>query len=259
MWDSTRRISSLVRDMELDIVGLLETDLHRTVFGNRDMSQFLAEDLGMYADLGPGPDKHTWGAILLSKFPIINSTHHLLPSPHGELAPAIHAVLDIWGVHTHVVVSHNGQEEDPLDRELQTTELARILREAYPHPAIFLGYVVTKPHAPRPNPYDILFNDGKIQDVDPSDWNRWCEYIGFRALERIGYVRVSRYTVSDTELQTVKLLVPPVGQAVDPDRDVRPVEIDNSTVPASWQVGVAFDQSVKYSADLSPCSTLTSS
>lgn len=49
----------------------------------------------MYADLGPSPKKHTWGAVLLSKFPIINSTHHLLPSPHGEIAPAIHAVLDI--------------------------------------------------------------------------------------------------------------------------------------------------------------------
>lgn len=67
--------------------------------------------MGMYADIGPGPNKHTWGAILLSKFPIINSTHHLLPSPNGELAPAIEAWLDIYGVATQVIVSHNGQEE----------------------------------------------------------------------------------------------------------------------------------------------------
>lgn len=67
MWDSTRRMSNLIKDMELDIVGLLETDLHRTVFGNRDLSQYLAEDLNMYADIGPGPDKHTWGSVLLSK------------------------------------------------------------------------------------------------------------------------------------------------------------------------------------------------
>lgn len=40
-------------------------------------------------------------------------------------------------------------EEDPLDRELQSKALARIMGEAYPTPAIFLGYVVTKPLAER--------------------------------------------------------------------------------------------------------------
>ena len=107
-----------------------------------------------------------------------------------------------------MVVSHNGQEEDPLDRELQTTEIARIFREAYPHPAIFLGYVVTKPLFKQKTPYEILFEDGNIQDVEPTDFGRWCEYLGFRGLERISYVRVSRYTVTDTELQTMKLVVP---------------------------------------------------
>lgn len=67
MWDSTRRMESLLSDLQLDIVGLLETDLHRSVFGNRDLTQYLVESLGMYADIGPGPDKHTWGAALLSK------------------------------------------------------------------------------------------------------------------------------------------------------------------------------------------------
>lgn len=43
------------------------------------------------------------------QFPILKSTHHLLPSPYGELAPAIEAVLDIYGVNVTVVVAHNGQ------------------------------------------------------------------------------------------------------------------------------------------------------
>lgn len=46
---------------------------------------------------------------VMFQFPIINSTHHLLPSPHGELAPAIHAVLDIFGTEVNVIVAHNGQ------------------------------------------------------------------------------------------------------------------------------------------------------
>lgn len=43
------------------------------------------------------------------QFPILKSTHHLLPSPDGELAPAIEAILDIYGVNVTVIVSHNGQ------------------------------------------------------------------------------------------------------------------------------------------------------
>lgn len=217
MRDSSRRMASIMKTLDMDLFGLVESDLHRPVFGNRDLTQYLAEELKMYTDIGPAPSKNTWGAALFSKFPIINSTHHLLPSPGGELAPAIHAVIDLYGTPTHVVVSHNGQEEDPLDRELQTTEIARIFREAYPHPAIFLGYVVTKPHADRPAPYKILFEDGKIQDVEPTDFGRWCQYLGLRGLERIAYVRVSRYTVTDTELQTMKLVVP--KEPINPDNN----------------------------------------
>ena len=43
----------------------------------------------------------------------------------------------------------SAKEETPLDRELQAKELARIMSDVYPEPVIFLGYVVTKPHAAR--------------------------------------------------------------------------------------------------------------
>ena len=54
-------------------------------------------------------------------------------------------------------------------------------------------------------------------------------------MERVGYVRVSRYTVSDTELQTVKLRIPPPGYRINPDKDTRPVKMTNDTLPLSWQ------------------------
>jgi hypothetical protein len=47
------------------------------------------------------------------------------------------------------LVSDIYSEEDPLDRELQSTELARMMAASYPKPVIFLGYVVTNPHALR--------------------------------------------------------------------------------------------------------------
>ncbi|KAF9485261.1 hypothetical protein BDN70DRAFT_871674 [Pholiota conissans] len=205
--DSQRGILGVIRDMELDIVGLLETDLHRTPFGNRDLSRLLVEEGNYYVDIGPGPNKHTWGCVLLSKFPIISTKHHLLPSPHGELAPAIEAVLDIYGTEVLVIVSHNGQEEDALDRELQSTALAEIMASSK-RPVIFLGYVVSKPHAPRPNPYAILVDEGNVHDVDKDDMDRWCEYILYRGLYRTSYARISRGIITDTETQIAQFVLP---------------------------------------------------
>ncbi|KAF7975727.1 hypothetical protein HWV62_8699 [Athelia sp. TMB] len=195
--DSQRKVRDLVHDMKVDVLGLLETDLHRIVYGNRDLTRVLIEELGYY--------------------PIINTTHHLLPSPGGELAPAIEAYLDVYGTEVQVVVAHNGQEEDPLDRELQARELARIMAKAYPTPTIFLGYVVTEPHAAQPAPYEIMVNDGRVFDVDEEDNDRWCEYIFYRGLYRTSYARISRGVVTDTELQVAQFVLPRHGHGVTDD------------------------------------------
>ncbi|KIY44119.1 hypothetical protein FISHEDRAFT_51837 [Fistulina hepatica ATCC 64428] len=217
--DSQWRIKTIANDMQLDILGLLETDLQRTVYGNRDLTLLMAEEMGYYIDTGPGPNSHTWGAVLLSKFPIINSTHHLLPSPHGELAPAIEAVLDIYGTEVTVIVSHNGQEEDKLDRELQSRELGRIMASAYPKPTIFLGYVVSHPHALKPAPYRFLVADGRMHDIDQDDADRWCQYILYRGVYRTAYARVSRGYVTDTELQIGRFVLPKYGEQVPEELD----------------------------------------
>lgn len=57
-------------------------------------------------------------------------------------------------------------EEDPIDRELQTTEIARLLRETAGIPTVFLGYLVTTPGAERPSPYQILKEDGLMDDIE---------------------------------------------------------------------------------------------
>jgi endonuclease/exonuclease/phosphatase family metal-dependent hydrolase len=194
MWVSEERMRWILNELQVDVVGLLESDLQRIITGNRDLTQALAERLNMYIDYGPGPSKHTWGCTMLSKFPILRSSHHLLPSPVGELACAIYATLDVHGTEVDVIVSHNGQEEDFLDRKLQTTELARIMR-ASKNPFVFLGYVVTRPHE---EIYNILYKEGEMTDVDSGDWDRWCEYIAFKKLKRIGYARVSHGKITDT-------------------------------------------------------------
>ncbi|KAF1810652.1 calcofluor white hypersensitive protein-like protein [Eremomyces bilateralis CBS 781.70] len=205
MWDSSRRMAYLLKNMELDVIGLLESDLQRVIMGNRDTTQYLAEELGMYVDYGPGPDKHTWGAALLSKFPIVNSTHHLLPSPVGELAPAIHATLDAYGELVDVVVFHSGQEEDPEDRRLQTEYLSNLMGSVTTRPVILLSYLVTTPKQGNYNTY--VGEVSGMRDIDHTDWDRWCEYVLYKGLKRIGYARLSRGTITDTELQVGKFVV----------------------------------------------------
>ncbi|KAL8900557.1 MAG: hypothetical protein Q9192_001001 [Flavoplaca navasiana] len=204
MWSSERRMRDLIKELEIDVIGLLESDLQRIIMGNRDSTQYLAEDLGMYVDYGPGPDKHTWGSALLSKFPILNSTHHLLPSPVGELAPAIHATLDAYGELVDVVVFHSGQEEDAEDRRLQSEYLAKLMKGS-PRPLILMSYLVTKPKEGVYNTY--VGEKSGMKDIDPSDWDRWCEYILYKGIRRSGYARVSRSTITDTELQVGKFVV----------------------------------------------------
>ena len=204
MWSSERRQRDAIKELELDVVGLLETDTQRIIMGNRDTSQYLAEDLGMYVDYGPGPNKHTWGCVLLSKFPIVNSTHHLLPSPVGELAPAIHATIDAYGELIDVFVFHSGQEEDPEDRRLQTEYLSDLMGSVN-RPAILLSYLVIKPQEGNYNTY--VSDRSGMKDIDPSDSDRWCEYILYKGIKRSGYARVSRGTITDTEIQVGKFLV----------------------------------------------------
>jgi endonuclease/exonuclease/phosphatase family metal-dependent hydrolase len=204
MWSSEYRMRDLIKELEIDVIGLLESDLQRIIMGNRDTTQFLAEDLGMYVDYGPGPNKHTWGAALLSKFPIVNSTHHLLPSPVGELAPAIEATINAYGTLVDIFVFHSGQEEDPEDRRLQSEYLAQLMK-ATPRPAILLSYLVIKPGEGNYNTY--VGEKSGMRDIDPSDWDRWCEYILFKGLRRSAYARVSRDSITDTELQVGKFVV----------------------------------------------------
>lgn len=201
MWSSETRMRDLIRDAEVDIIGLLESDTQRLIGGNRDFTQTIAEDLGMYTDYGPGPNKHTWGAALLSKFPIINSTHHLLPSPVGELAPAIHATLDIYGELVDVVVFHSGQEEDVEDRRLQSLGIQKLMGDST-KPLVLLSYLVTNPLEGNYNTY--VSEESRMYDIDSSDWDRWCEYILFRDLKKVAYARISRSTITDTELQIAK-------------------------------------------------------
>lgn len=204
MWASEGRMRDVIQELEIDVIGFLESDSQRAIMGHRDLTLQIADELGYYTDFGPGPNKHTWGCCLLSKFPIINSTHHLLPSPVGELAPAIHATLDVYGELVDVVVFHSGQEEDIEDRRLQSLGVAEIMGSSS-RPLVLLSYLVTKPL--EGNYHNYVSETSGMSDIDPSDWDRWCQYILYKNIKRTGYARVSRSTITDTEIQVGKFVI----------------------------------------------------
>lgn len=53
-----------------------------------------------------------------------------------------------------------------------------------------------------------MVTDGRVYDIDKSDTDRWCEYIFYRGLDRTAYARISRGSVTDTEMQVGQFAVP---------------------------------------------------
>jgi len=65
---------------------------------------------------------------------------------------------------------------------------------------------------PTAAPYDIMVKDGRVHDIDSDDLDRWCEYIFYRGLYRTSYARVSRGSITDTEVQVGQFAVPRYGK-----------------------------------------------
>ncbi|CAD2215417.1 hypothetical protein, conserved [Angomonas deanei] len=143
--DSFNRMAKWAVKLNAGVIGLLESDAMHFVTGNRDMTEYMSYHTGFrYTDYGSPLIDSTYGCTIISRYPIKSVRRYVLPSPIGELACAVLAELDIYGLTVRTFVGHFGNTEHKADGILQSKYLGKLAKNTV-GPAVWLGYLVTHP------------------------------------------------------------------------------------------------------------------
>eukprot|EP01134_Creolimax_fragrantissima_P007781 CFRG7781T1 len=207
-YDNYQLAADFAQSMKAGVIAILESDQTRVVTGNRDQVEFLGASLGFkYHNYGVQTRDSTWGCSFISLYPIMDSNITVLPSPFGTRSCLIDAVLDIYGREFNVVVSHFSTEEFPEDLKLQTAALSKMAESKTTMPLTVLCYITSAPESAywykasdREN-YITLTTNGTLRDPDPTDTDRWCQYIFYKNTRVKKYYHVDTGYMSDTEAQ----------------------------------------------------------
>jgi len=136
------RTAAAITATGADVIGLQAVDKHWSArSGNLDEPAELARRLNMNVVYGPnldnapvnaGDPRRQYGVAILSKFPIVSSTHTLLPRPQGgEQRGLLEAVVDANGTKVRVATTH--LHTTAVEREAQVAAiLAKLAGSAEP-------------------------------------------------------------------------------------------------------------------------------
>lgn len=146
------RTAGAIRDSRADVVGLQEVDVHwdaRSDF--RDQARDLARMLHMRVFFAPiydlpGQPRRQYGVAILSRFPMLRTTNHLITrlstqeqNPVPAPAPGFaEAVLLVHGMPIHVYSTHLDYRADPSVRAMQVADTVRIMAKDR-GPQVLLG------------------------------------------------------------------------------------------------------------------------
>lgn len=169
------RLADTIRDMDADVIGLQEVDVH---WGDRSENEntikLLAEKLGMDYYFAPiydlDPDEGSkkrkqYGVAVLSEYPIEQTANREItrlstqdPDPEPELAPGfLEAQIDVDGADVWFYVTHLDYRGDPSIREEQVDDMFDVMEEHdYP---VLVGDMNANPDAPELQPLFRWFDD----------------------------------------------------------------------------------------------------
>eukprot|EP00743_Colponemidia_sp_Colp-15_P002876 GILK01003115.1.p1 GENE.GILK01003115.1~~GILK01003115.1.p1 ORF type:complete len:651 (-),score=101.55 GILK01003115.1:127-2046(-) len=202
--DNIMGLSRILAEHQPDIVGLAESDVSKILTGNRDIVQYLASRNGYHTVYGARTGRHSFGSAILSKFPILDSNVHYLPSVVGRknVLTAAHIAIGtntVWALTIHLALT-----EDTEDHALQVEMSSNIVSQyiAKGDPVILLSYI----NAVKGDPSYNRFIRAGLSDSAPNlpATDRYCEYIFQKSLMVKDYNTVNPSDMnglSDTELE----------------------------------------------------------
>ena len=162
------RIAEELRAWDADVVLLQEVDRNRFRTGLVDQAQTLGRQLGMESVFGPNrPVRPGFtGNAVLSRFPVVSSRNHPLPTRPGLIPRGLLRVtIDIDGQRVSVFNTHF-EHSSPAARREQARAAAAVLRRTS-HPGLLGGDLNTGPDTP---PLRVLGRAGLV-DVWPAAGN----------------------------------------------------------------------------------------
>jgi endonuclease/exonuclease/phosphatase family metal-dependent hydrolase len=151
------RVARVVRDGQLDVVGLQEVDRHYGARSNFvDQAAWLARELNMHVvyganldlePLSPGQPRRQYGTAILSNFPILDWDNTYLPRvADHEQRGLLRARINVRGVPLQVYNTHL-QHNDAAERVAQAQAIVRLIGTP-DESVVLLGDLNATPAAP---------------------------------------------------------------------------------------------------------------
>jgi endonuclease/exonuclease/phosphatase family metal-dependent hydrolase len=137
-----RRVASVIRELDVDTVGLQEVDSRPGPHSDSQQLEFLAQATGMQAVAGATIIRHdrSYGNALLTRRKILDVRRHDLSFRRFEPRGALEVDLDVAGSMMRVFVMHLGLL--PYERRFQMRIVLKLLRQMpNDQPVVVLGDV----------------------------------------------------------------------------------------------------------------------